>query len=494
MAYDAAGCSNLFYICYNDPHMTTVRTRFAPSPTGALHGGTIRTALFAWLVARHHGGQFLLRIEDTDQVREVPGAVDNIIQSLQWLGLQWDEGPDVGGEYGPYTQSQRLDIYKKYAQQLIDAGHAYADPYSQQELQALREQAQAAKQPFLYRNHRPENPPAWDGMQPLRLKVNVKPYSWDDAVMGTIHMGPEMVDDFIVIKSDGFPTYNFAHIIDDYLMKITHVFRSQEFLSSIPKYLALYEALGWQPPINAIMPPVLDETGKRKLSKRFGAEPILSYRDRGYTPEAMLNFLATMGWNDGTEQEIFSRSELIEKFSLDRVQKSGAKFDEERLRWMNGHWIRSFSLDELYNRVQNFWPKEAASANEEYKKHVLSLVHERLKFFAELPELTHFFFTDPAVGEELFAPNKQTKKLSSQERNDMLQAVIAELEQSDFSETDLEERMRGLVEKLGTKPGTLFSLVRSSITGSLFAPGLFETLHVLGKDVALRRLKNAILH
>jgi glutamyl-tRNA synthetase len=468
-----------------------VRTRFAPSPTGALHAGVARTALFAWLLAKHNGGQFLLRIEDTDQKREVAGGTQNIKESLQWIGLQWDEGPDVNGPYAPYIQSQRLDVYKKYAQELVDKGLAYADPYTPEELQKLREQAQAEKRPFLYRDHRPANPPVWNGTQPLRIKLEPKAWEWDDAVMGTVKMGPEMIDDYIIVKSDGFPTYNFCHIIDDHLMGITHVMRSQEFVSSVPKFLATHEVLGWESPVNAILPQVMDETGKRKLSKRHGAKPLLDYRDQGFLPEAMLNFMATIGWNDGTEQEVFTIDELIAKFSLDRVQKSGGIFDEKRLVYLNGVHIRRLSLDELYARTDGFWPASAATANEAYKKQVLALVHERLKFLAELPELTEFFFADPTIDETLFAGNKQLKKLSAEERQAMVLAVTAELEQSDFTEEDLEARLRPLVEKLGTKTGILFGLLRATITGSNVAPGLFETMRVLGKDTVLQRLKKS---
>lgn len=466
----------------------TVRTRFAPSPTGALHSGVVRTALYSWLLARGSGGQFLLRIEDTDQKREVEGGTQNIIDSLRWIGLTWDEGPDVEGPFAPYIQSKRLDIYKRYAQELVDKGLAYADPYSTDELQALREKAQAEKRPFLYRDHRPENPPAWDGTQALRIRLEPKAWSWNDAVMGEVKMGPEMIDDYIIMKADGFPTYNFCHIIDDHIMGITHVMRSQEFISSVPKFLATHEVLGWESPVNAILPQVMDETGKRKLSKRHGAKPILEYRDMGILPSAMINFLATIGWNDGTEQEIYTVDELIEKFSLDRVQRSGGVFDEQRLMYLNGVHIRRLSLDDLFEKVANFWPEEASGADDEYKKNVLALVHERLKFLSELPELTRFFFTEPTVSDEIFTSNKQLKKLSPEERATMLKAVADTLADSDFSEADLEERLRGLVEKLETKPGVLFGLIRAQITGSNIAPGLFETMRVLGKDVVLKRL------
>ncbi len=466
----------------------TVRTRFAPSPTGALHSGVVRTALFSWLLARHSGGQFLLRIEDTDQKREVEGGTQNIIESLKWLGLTWDEGPEVGGPYAPYIQSKRLDIYKRYAQELVDKGLAYADPYPLEELQALREKAQAEKRPFLYRDHRPENPPKWDGTQALRIRLEPKAWAWDDAVMGEVKMGPEMIDDYIIIKADGFPTYNFSHIIDDHLMVITHVMRSQEFISSVPKFLATYEALGWESPINAILPQVMDETGQRKLSKRHGARAILEYRKMGILPSAMLNFLATIGWNDGTEQEVYTVDELIEKFDLSRVHRAGGVFDEQRLIYLNGAHIRRLSLDELFEKAAGFWPAEAGTTSDEYKKQVLVLVHERLKFLAELPDLTRFFFAEPIISEELFAGNKQLKKLSAEERTIMLRAVIDAIIDSDFSEADLEKRLRDLVEKLETKPGILFGLIRVTITGSNVAPGLFETLRVLGKKITLKRL------
>jgi len=466
----------------------TVRTRFAPSPTGALHSGVVRTALYSWLLARGSGGQFLLRIEDTDQKREVEGGTQNIIDSLRWIGLTWDEGPDVDGPFAPYIQSKRLDIYKKYAQELVDKGLAYADPYSQEELQQLREKAQAEKRPFLYRDHRPENPPAWDGTQALRIRLEPKAWSWNDAVMGEVKMGPEMIDDYIIMKADGFPTYNFCHIIDDHIMGITHVMRSQEFISSVPKFLATHEVLGWESPVNAILPQVMDETGKRKLSKRHGAKPILEYRDMGILPSAMINFLATIGWNDGTEQEIYTVDELIEKFSLDRVQRSGGVFDEQRLMYLNGVHIRRLSLSELFEKVVNFWPEEASGSDDEYKKNVLALVHERLKFLSELPELTRFFFVEPTITDEIFTSNKQLKKLSTEERANMLKAVSEALADSDFTEADLEERLRGLVETLETKHGVLFGLIRAQITGSNIAPGLFETMRVLGKDIVLKRL------
>lgn len=467
-----------------------VRTRFAPSPTGYLHVGGIRTALFAWLLARQNGGQFILRLEDTDKSREVAGSDQHIIDSLQALGLQYDEGPDIGGPFAPYRQSERLPSYQKWAQQLIDTGRAYADPFTPEEVQAFRAQAQQAKRPFLYRQHRPDNPPAWDGSRPLRFKSDPQPYRWHDAVMGDLSTGPEVIDDFILIKSDGYPTYNFAHIVDDAEMKVTHIIRGQEFLASVPNYLNLYDALGIdrEKLTFATMPHILGPDGKKKLSKRDGARDVLDYIRDGYLPEALLNFIATLGWNDGTEQEIFSVDELVKKFSLQRVQRSGARFDEQRLLWMNGAHIRGLSLDDLFVRCQDYWTDEAASYDDTYKKQVLALVQDRLKYLAELPELTLFFFKDLPVNSELIDGNKQLKKLDKTELKQLLEQGRQSLVQSDFSAADLTTRLNDLLTQTGQKPGVLFSLIRIATTQAPASPALAETLMVLGKERSLKRI------
>ncbi len=476
--------------------MKAARTRFAPSPTGLLHVGGIRTALFAWLLARQTNGQFILRLEDTDKAREVSGADQHIMDCLHALGLDYDEGPDKPGEYGPYRQSERLDTYQAWAKSLIKAGHAYADPYTSAEVQAFREQAQKAKQPFLYRNHRPENPPKWDGTQALRFKSDPKNYKWHDEVMGDLSTGPEVVDDFILMKSDGYPTYNFAHIIDDMLMGVTHVIRGQEFLASTPNYLNLYEALEIKRPLLATMPHILGPDGKKKLSKRDGAKDVLDYLRDGFLATAMINFIASLGWNDGTEQEVFSVEELIAKFTLDRVQRSGARFDEQRLQWLNGAHIRAMSIAELATAADSFWPKSAASANKQYKEAVLAITQERLKFFSELPMLTEFFFSEPTTEAVLALlndeKNKQLRKLDTDEKRQFLQAAYDELQSSDFSLGDLESRLNKLLDQLETKPGILFSLIRIASTGAPFSPGLFETLHTLGKEISLNRIQTAL--
>ncbi|MDO8335384.1 MAG: glutamate--tRNA ligase [Candidatus Saccharibacteria bacterium] len=465
-----------------------VRTRFAPSPTGYLHVGGVRTALFAWLVARQNNGKFILRLEDTDQAREVEGSAEHLIDSLKALGINYDEGPDIGGDFAPYKQSERLEIYKQCAQKLIDSGRAYADPYTREELQAFREKAQAEKKPFLYRNHRPENPPAWDGSRPLRFKSDPKAYQWHDEVMGDLSTGPEVIDDFILIKSDGFPTYNFAHIVDDAQMQISHIIRGQEFISSTPNYLNLYEALDIEPPILATMPHIMAASGGKKLSKRDGAKDILDYIDDGYLPEALVSFISTLGWNDGTEQEVFTVNELIEKFSLDRVQKSGAHFDEKRLEWVNGQFIRQLSTHDLYEKVGNYWPTEAENADENYKQKVLALGQDRLKTLRDLQQFG-YFFADPQPSMELIDNNKQSRKLSPERRAELINDARNALQNSEFTPDAIQNTLNQLLETTGEKPGVLFSLIRIYTTWAPFSPQLNDTLALLGKETVLRRLQ-----
>lgn len=472
----------------------TIRTRFAPSPTGYIHVGNVRAALFPWLLTRQQGGSFILRIEDTDRSRFVPGAEDLILDTLEWLGIDWDEGPRKGGSHGPYHQSERLEIYHTWAKKLVEKGLAYADPYTPEEVQGFREEARALKKAFLYRDYRPENPPEWDGTQPLRFKVtSLKRYTWNDPVMGELSAGPEALDDFILIKADGYPTYNFAHIVDDFEMGITHVIRGLEYISSTPKYLSLYEALEITPPTLVCLPHIMAPDGRKKLGKRDGAKSVTDYRTDGILPEAMLNFLASMGWNDGTEQEIFSKQELIDTFSLDRVQRSGARFDEKRLLWMNGQWIRRISLDELYQRVEDYWPQSAAQFDASYKHQVLALVQDRLKTLAELPMMSRFFFEEPEVNWELITSNKQLKKLSDGEIHALLQTAHDKLvELADWNPETIQETLNQLLEITGQKPGILFSLIRIVTTWAPFSPQLNDTLALFGKDKTLSRIASQL--
>jgi glutamyl-tRNA synthetase len=462
----------------------SVRTRFAPSPTGYIHIGNVRAALFPWLLARQNKGTFILRIEDTDQARFVEGATDLILDTLGWLGIDWDEGPRVGGPNGPYIQTERKEHY---------IGHAYADPYTAEEVQAFREQAKTEKKAFLYRNYRPEQTPTWDGTQPLRFKVpEIKRYEWHDPIMGDLSAGPEALDDFILIKSDGLPTYNFAHIVDDVEMGVTHVIRGLEYIASIPKYLSLYDALGLEWPVLACMPHIMAPDGKKKLGKRDGAKSVEEYRNEGILPEAMLNFLASLGWNDGTEQEIFTRDELIEKFSLDRVQRSGARFDEKRLLWMNGQFMRNLTLDDLEKRAAHFWPESAGKVGGDYRREVLRIVQDRLKTLADIPLLTSYFFEDPTLDWTTLENNNQLKKLDRSDIRNLLDQAISAFENSAFDSEALQATLNQLLETTGQKPGTLFSLIRLVVSWAPFSPALPDTLAVLGKETTLRRLETAL--
>ena len=476
--------------------MSQVRTRFAPSPTGYMHVGGIRTALFAWLLARQSAdGQFILRIEDTDKNREVSGSVEHIIKCLKALGLDYDAGPDKAGPDGPYRQSERLDIYKKWAQRLVDAGRAYADPYSKEELDNFRNQATAQHKPFLYRDHRPQDPPKWEygaKNHPLRFKSDPKPYKWHDAVMGDLSAGEEAVDDFILIKSDGYPTYNFAHIVDDAEMHISHIIRGQEFVASTPNYLNLYEALDIEHPIFVTPPPVLGPSGNKKLSKRDGAKDVLEYIDEGYLVPAILNFIASLGWNDGTTKEIYSVDELTQAFSVERIVKSGARFDERRLLWMNGVYIRNLKPSELINIAEPYWPEEAKDYDKEYLGRVLELVQERMKYFAELKELSRFFFTDLPLNPELISANPKLNALGNAKLKELLEATYKALEESDFSLNDLNERLNSLLTSSGQPPAVLFSLIRIASTQAPASPPLAPSLELIGKKRSLDRIKQQI--
>ena len=478
--------------------MMKARTRFAPSPTGYIHVGNVRSALYPYLIAKQTGGDFILRIEDTDQARFVEGAEDLVLETLRWLGLDWSEGPDgKGGEkgdFGPYHQTERREIYLKWAEKMIEKGLAYADPYTPEQVEEFRNQAKLEKRAFLYRDHRPENPPKWELGMPLRFKTpKIKRYAWHDAVMGELSAGPEALDDFILIKADGLPTYNFAHIIDDFEMKVTHVIRGAEYVASTPKYLSLYEALEIAPPILAHVPHILAPSGNKKLGKRDGAKSVSEYRDEGILPEAMLNFLAQLGWNDGTEDEIFSLEDLVEKFSLNRVQKSGARFDEQRLLWLNGQWIRRISQEDLFERVRDFWGENARTSIEEYRREVLSLVFDRLKTLRDLPLASEYFFAEQKADLTMIYANKQLKKLEKSEISKILNASIAKFESlENWTDEGIQEALNELLAETGQKPGILFQIIRICLTWAPFSPALNQTLRTIGSEESLKRLKNSL--
>ncbi len=480
-------------------------TRFAPSPTGYIHIGNVRSAIYPYLTARQNNGTFILRIEDTDRARYVEGATELIEDTLNWLGLEWDEGPIVGGDHGPYFQTERKEHYIKWAKKLVEAGRAYADPTTPEETDEYRKADAAAKKPYLFRNHRPatadlspaENLKLWQekGL-PLRFKTIPKHYEWHDEVMGDLSTGPEVCDDIILIKKDGLPTYNFAHIIDDTEMNVTHIMRGVEYLPSMPNYLALYEALGLERPVFVSLPHILAPTGNKKLGKRDGAKSVTEYREDGILPEAMLNYLANLGWNDGTEQEIYSKDELIRAFSLSHIQTSGARYDETKLLWMNGMWIRKIfdeqGVDALYDKIdEKFWPESAKNYDEGYKKAVLEIIYDRLKLLSDLREFTGYFFEDPRLNLEFLQGNKFIKKLSETEQRDLLTTTIerlTEISEADWTADNLQTAFNELLEQTGKKPAELFSLIRIAISFAAFSPALHLTCAVLGRDRTLARL------
>lgn len=474
-----------------------MKTRFAPSPTGYIHIGNVRSAIYPYLLARQNQGTFILRIEDTDRERYVADATELIEDTLKWLGLEWDEGPIVGGPNAPYFQSERKAIYHAWAQKMITAGRAYADDTPPEKIAELREQCTRAKIPFLYRNYRPENPPAWHEGLPLRFKADPKPRKWHDEVMGDMNVGPETQDDIILIKADGLPTYNFAHIVDDAEMGVDYVMRGVEYLPSTPNYLAIYEALNLEIPKLVSLPHILAPTGNKKLGKRDGAKSVTEYRDDGVLPEALLNYLACLGWNDGTEQEIYSHDELVKKFSVTKIQNSGARYDETKLFWLNGIWIRKIfdeqGIDALYHRTHNFWPANAASYDDDYKKRVLAIIYDRLKTLSDLREMTTYFFTDPKIDLTMIADNKFLKKFSEEELSNLLQLAVQKLENlQTWNANNLQNTLNDLLAETGKKPAEFFSLIRIALSFAPFSPALHLTLEVLGKNTSLARLHSTI--
>ncbi len=467
----------------------TVVTRFAPSPTGFQHVGGIRTALYAWAWARKNKGTFILRIEDTDRERFVEGSQEHLVESLKWFGIQWDEGPDIGGPHAPYLQSERLESYKKYAHILIEKGYAYSDPYSEEDVAMFRKKAEDEKRAFLYRDHRPETFDTWDGTKPLRFKIpEVKSYTWNDAVRGELSAGEEALDDFILIKSDGYPTYNFAHIIDDLEMGVTHIMRSDEFISSTPKFLSLYDGLGITPPVFVTLPPILGKEGTKKLGKRDGAKDVLDYRKEGYLPEAMLNFLVFLGWNPGTEQEIFTKDEFIESFDIDRIHKSGAMFSEDKLTWLNKEHMKLMDEEDAKGKMLSFFP-ERSFATEEIKNRF-----EKMAITARERAVTlASYYEDYTQGEYSYLIDEPTyedvalvwKKSTQEETRAVLASLVEIVEKNDDLGT-IKASITTLAEKLGNGP-VLWPL-RAALSGKEKSPDPFTLLYVLGIETARKRV------
>ena len=471
----------------------TVRVRFAPSPTGYPHLGNIRTALFNWLFARHNDGTFILRIEDTDVARLVEGATDMILDSLRWLGLDWDEDP--------YFQSQRLEIYCGVADQLVEEELAYLCYCSPQRLESMRQEQMKRKQPpgydrhcrYLTREQRAELKAS--GVTPVvRFESPFEGQtSFHDLIRGEIVFENSTLDDFVLLKSDGYPTYHLANIVDDHLMEISHVLRADEWLSSTPRHVLLYQALGWQPPQFAHLPMILGPD-RAKLSKRHGATAIDEYRDQGYLPEAMVNFLALLGWSLDDKTEFLSRQEIAKHFSLDRVSKTAAVFNRDKLDWMNGVYLRGLSLEEFSQRAVSFLKRDLPSEVErpldaDYIRQIVPLIQERAKTLAEVPELEKFFWVDKLE----YGAGLLTSKLQGAEAVGALQASLAKLEgMQNWDAASLEAVLRPLADELNLKTGVFFGLLRVATTGRTAAPPLFETMQVLGKERCLKRLRVAL--
>lgn len=474
-----------------------VRTRFAPSPTGFMHVGNLRTALYAWLWARKNNGTFILRIEDTDKEREVPGAKKHIQEVLKWFGLNWDEGPNVGGPYGPYFQSERLDLYKKYAQKLIEKGLAYPDPYSQEELDEFREKAELENKPFLFREHRPSQFDKWDAcpssggaIKPLRFKVSeIKETKWQDLVFGDLSAGPEALDDFILIKSDGYPTYNFAHVVDDIEMGVNYVIRGQEFISSTPKFISLYRALEAELPNFVSLPHIMGKDGNKKLGKRDGAKDALDYREEGYLPEGIINFLALLGWHPSGDQEFFTLSDLVQNFELSRIQKSGAQWNDEKLDWLNKEHLKKLSAEELEKRIFEYLPEDKQNPK------LVPIIFERISKFGEVKEMLgkgelDYFFQEPDYDrEKLIYKDIPLKKI-----HDNLKLAfhkLEEIEEGSFNKEKVKEILMEIANNLENR-GELLHPVRFALSGLDKSPDPFIIAEILGKNETLSRLKNAI--
>lgn len=478
-----------------------VRTRYAPSPTGFMHVGNLRTALYEYLIAKSNKGKFILRIEDTDQERLVKGAVDVIYNTLKEVGMKHDEGPDVGGEYGPYVQSQRMDLYRPIAEELVKKGKAYYCFCSKQRLESLKMDKDGQKNFTGYDRHCRDLPK--DEVEKL-LQSGI-PYvirqkmpldgqtNFTDMVYGEVSTPNNELDDQILIKADGYPTYNFANVVDDHLMGITHVVRGCEYLSSMPKYNLLYESLGWEIPQYIHLPLIMgrNEDGSvSKLSKRHGATGFEDLVNDGYLPEAIINYIALLGWCPKDNREIFSLDELIENFSVDRISKSPSIFDYDKLNWFNSEYIRLKTLDEFEKISMPYF--EIAGVNSLDTKKIASLLQKRISKLTEIPEVVRFLSECPQYDTQMFINKKNKTNLENSKF--VLQKVIAELERCktwDFE--NLHEILMNLAKSLELKNGVVMWPTRIAISGKLVTPGgAIEILEILGKEESIKRLQNGL--
>jgi nondiscriminating glutamyl-tRNA synthetase len=478
---------------------TKVRTRFAPSPTGFLHIGGARTTLYNWLFARRHGGTFVLRIEDTDEVRSTDESVTAILDSIKWLGLDWDEGPLDGktdkGPHAPYYQMKRVDIYRKYLNQLLDAGKAYKCYCTKEELDEMRKLAQLEKRPPRYDGRcraltdakRKELEAAGKKFS-IRFKMPVDGTTIvDDQIRGKVAFENNLQQDLVIWKTTDGPTYNFCCVIDDHLMEISHVIRGDEHLSNTPSQIQIYYALGWTPPVFAHLSMILGPDGS-KLSKRHGATSVLEYRDQGYLPHTMRNYLALLGWSTSESQQLFTDEELVAKFDLAGCQKSPATFDTVKLNWMNGEYIRQTKLDDLVKLAAPFLDKEGLTGKPgpDLKKTV-ALEHEKFKLLSDIPRLVDFFYKPVQ-----FDPKAFDKVLKAPGAKQVLLDLADALQNfAPFEDKALEARIRQFVADKGLKNGQVFHPIRVATTGRTEGPTLFLMMEVMGRDEVIARLKNA---
>jgi glutamyl-tRNA synthetase len=480
-----------------------IRTRFAPSPTGYLHIGGLRTALYSYLFSKQHGGKFILRIEDTDVKRQVEGAVEAIYSGLKWAGIKHDEGPDIGGSYGPYMQSQRLDLYKKYANELLDKRHAYYCFCGDETLEKMREEQIAKKQAPKYDRRclklsKDEIKNKLTNGKPYAIRMKIpenRKIEFNDIVRGKITYNSNELDDQVLLKSDGYPTYHLAVVIDDYLMKISHVTRTEEWLPSTPKHILLYEYFGWQPPQWAHLPLLLNPD-KTKMSKRKGDVALDEYIKKEYLPEAMINFLAFLGWNPDTEKEIYSMKELLKDFSLEKVHKAGAVFNIEKLDWLNGYYLRQLPLDELTDKIIPFLEKykliNEDNYNFEYIRRIIALERPRIKRLDEVGERITYFFKIPQYKPELLAWRDMLFKDVLASLNVSFE-TLSKVPETQFNREDLEHILLKEAERAKNKDkGRLLWPLRAALTGLKASPSPFEILEILGKKESLKRIEVAI--
>ena len=495
-----------------------VRVRFAPSPTGPLHIGGVRTALFNYLYAKKNNGDFILRIEDTDQVRFVPGAVDYIIDTLRWCGIQYDEGPDTGGEYGPYLQSERTEKYVIYLSRLLNKGHAYYAFDTPEELDNLRKEAEAGGMTFSYDASNRDRLNNSLGMSQADTEKAVKsgiPYVIrfkmpkdeeiivNDIIRGEVRFSTSTLDDKVLFKADGLPTYHLANVVDDYLMKISHVIRGEEWLPSLPLHVMLYKCLGWENemPEFAHLPLILNPAGKGKLSKRDGdregfpvlplewkspeGEISMGFRESGYLPAAFINILVFLGWNPGTEKEIFNMEELVKEFSLENIGKAGARFDPEKAKWYNQQYLKAMPDEYLADSLDEILRENNITAGKDYIIKVVSLVKERACFIRDLWDQSCFFFRAPGEYDQ-----KAVKKFWKDDTGRIISDVTAILEDiSTFTSPVIEKHVKEYVEKSGIGFGRLMNPLRIILVGGSFGPHLFDIMELLGKEEVLKRIK-----